>query len=452
MISLATASTMVLAAALPGGGPGLLAASARHLAPPAIQVWLNSDDVYHRGDRAKIYFRTDTDAYITIFRVDTDGRIRVLYPRDPWEDNYSRGERDYEILNRGRKYSFVVDDYPGEGYVFAVATTDPFDYSAVVRGDHWDYRVIANEGRIVGDPYAALMDLIDVIVPAGYTSYSYDVMPYYVEERVEYPRFLCYDCHSYVSYPYWNPYAHSCARFRIVIYDDPYYYPARRYGGTRVVYQRPRRIEPRYVFKDRDRDKPYVTRTRERPVNGTGRRTTGERTRRGVTSRDLGGVGRVPAPGLRDGSGRRRPQGRAAPARKPGDRARKPRTGRRDGSLRVPERLVPGRRPGRPGREGGAVTKPPERLKPTFERRSPKRGAKPGGKARPIPGRGVKPGGTARPSPKGNLKRGGKIKPTRRPVTRAKPARKVKPRPRKPPVKKPRKPPRPSRRPATRHN
>ena len=28
------------------------------------------------------------------------------------------------------------------------------------------------------------------------------------------PRFLCYDCHAYASYAYWDPYAYACVRFR----------------------------------------------------------------------------------------------------------------------------------------------------------------------------------------------------------------------------------------------
>jgi hypothetical protein len=39
-------------------------------------------------------------------------------------------------------------------------------------------------------------------------------------------------------------------KFRVVVWDDPYYYPYRRYGGRRVVYVRERVREPRYEFKE----------------------------------------------------------------------------------------------------------------------------------------------------------------------------------------------------------
>ena len=117
----------------------------------------------------------------------------------------------------------------------------------LARGDHWDYRVItADGGRVTGDPYVALTDLVDRIVPPNYDEYSYDVLPYYVEQHYDYPRFLCYDCHAYASYSYWNPYSYSCFRFRIVMYDDYFYYPNRRYAGARFVYRSAPRLAPRF--------------------------------------------------------------------------------------------------------------------------------------------------------------------------------------------------------------
>lgn len=289
LTSLILASVSVLATGTLAGEPSDAA--------PYIQLWTDKDEVFEQGDAVRVYFETDTDAYVTVFRIDTDGRVRVLFPLDPWDDNYARGGVRYQIEARRERHTFRVDDYPGQGYLFAVASADPFSYAPYVRADHWDYLAIAADGRIVGDPYVALGDVIDHIIPANYVAYSYDVLPYHVERRYEYPRFLCYDCHTYAAWPYWDPYAHSCVRFRIVIYDDPYYYPARVYAGTRVVY-RPRRtaVVPRYVFKDRQPDDRYVVRVRERPVDAEGRR----RIDPGATRRGLGQPTRLPAPLRRD--------------------------------------------------------------------------------------------------------------------------------------------------------
>jgi hypothetical protein len=265
---------------------------------PRIELWTNRGDgaVYTRGERVRLYFRLDQDAYVTIFRVDTDGRVRVLFPREPWEDNFARGGRDFEVDgNQLHRDAFAIDDYPGVGYLFAVAAPDPFIYDNIESGDHWDYRVIA-DGRVRGDPYVALTDLAQRIVPEGYADWDYDVITYNVERHYDYPRFLCYDCHSYVSYSTWDPYYASCVRFRIFMYDDPWYYPYRYYGGGRVVFVRPYRPQPRFIFKDWGTSRPsregFVTRERERPVN--------DNTRRGVTGRDLGGLGVIPPPNVRD--------------------------------------------------------------------------------------------------------------------------------------------------------
>ena len=265
---------------------------------PRIELWTNKGDaaVYTRGDRVRVFFRLDQDAYVTIFRVDTDGRVRVLFPRDPWEDNFARGGADLEVDGRElRSDAFAIDDYAGVGYLFAVASADPFVYDQIESGDHWDYRVIA-DGRVKGDPYVALTDLAQRIVPDGYADWDYDVVSYNVGQHYDYPRFLCYDCHSYVSYSNWDPYYYSCVRFRMFVYDDPWYYPYRYYGGGNVVFVRPYRPQPRYIFKDWGSDRPsresFVSRERERPVNDNGRR--------GVTGRDLGGLGITPPPSVRD--------------------------------------------------------------------------------------------------------------------------------------------------------
>jgi len=267
---------------------------------PRIELWTNRGDasVFTRGERVRVYFRLDQDAYVTIFRVDTDGRVRILFPREPWEDNFARGGREFEIDGQQlHSDAFTIDDYPGVGYLFAVAAADPFIYDGIQANDHWDYRVIA-DGRVRGDPYVAMTDLAQRIVPEGYADWDYDVVTYNVEQHYDYPRFLCYDCHSYVSYSYWNPYHASCVRFRMYVYDDPWYYPYRYYGGGRVVFVRPYRPQPRFIFKDWGSSRPsrdeFVTRERERPVN--------DNTRRGVTGRDLGGRGVIPAP-----AGRERP-------------------------------------------------------------------------------------------------------------------------------------------------
>ena len=255
-----------------------------------MSVWADRETPYRRGDGARIYFRTDEPGYVTVLRVDTDGRIRTLFPLEPWGGAKVLGGRTHEVADTRNGGSYTIDDDPGIGYLFAITSPLPFQYDDITRGDYWDFRVI-DDGRIQGDPYVALTDLAARIAPRG--DYQYDITPYYVERHYQYPRFVCYDCHSYVSYDKWDPYATSCARFRVVIYDDPAYYPYRYHPGRNVVVTRPRRAAPMYVFKDAEPGTEYVTSLHQRE-----RDQPRPRDERGRTSADVGGPGAIPAPAV----------------------------------------------------------------------------------------------------------------------------------------------------------
>ena len=367
-------------ATTPIGSPSIPPVSVEYR--PRVEVWTDrGDSPYTSGQGVRTHFRADRDAFVTILRVDTDGRVRVLFPREPWENNFARGGRDYEVQGGDERDAFYIDDYPGVGYLFAVASADPFLYDGIQSRDHWDYRLIA-DGRVRGDPYVALTDLAQRIVPDGYSDWDYDITPYYVQQHYDYPRFLCYDCHSYVSYPYWSPYDYTCVRFRIVVFDDPYYYPYRYYGGTRVVFTRPYRPEPRFIFKDRQASDAFITRVRERPVNDDRRRDVG------VRGRDLGGTGVIPPPKIQpprrrpgsedqgDGRGRRpdRPN-------QPEHRDRPDQPEHRDRPDQPDHRDEPGRldRPARPPAQPERRAAPEEhrRADPPAPRAEPRREAPP---------------------------------------------------------------------------
>src|SRR5207247_10790513 len=130
----------------PLGGPAHPPLSVEYR--PRVEVWTDrADSPYTSGQGVRTHFRGDRDAFVTILRVDTDGRVRVLFPREPWEDNFARGGREYEVQGGNDRDAFYIDDYPGVGYLFAVASADPFVYDGIQSKDHWDYRLIA-DGRV----------------------------------------------------------------------------------------------------------------------------------------------------------------------------------------------------------------------------------------------------------------------------------------------------------------
>ena len=218
---------------------------------PQISLWTNrADDLFERGDRMTVFVRTDVDAYVTIFRVNTDGRVRVLYPVRPYADSYVRGGTSYAVPGTRDGYTLRVEEYPGEGFLFALVTLDPIAFDQFARGSEWDYAALGLARRITTDPYVLFSDLLAALVPETYPDYAYAVTPYYVGARHDYPRFLCYQCHAYVSPAVWNPYAHSCIRVRAPT-PVVWRYPYDVYGGT-VVVTPPRSLPPGYVIVPRE--------------------------------------------------------------------------------------------------------------------------------------------------------------------------------------------------------
>src|SRR3989442_14338635 len=126
---------------------------------PRVEVWTDrGDSPYTSGQGVRTHFRADRDAFVTILRVDTDGRVRVLFPREPWEGNFARGGRDYEFQGGSGSVAFYIDDYPGVGYVSSVASAVQFFYDGIQRDEHWVYR-LTPDGRVRGDPFLALTGL-----------------------------------------------------------------------------------------------------------------------------------------------------------------------------------------------------------------------------------------------------------------------------------------------------
>lgn len=253
-----------------------------------VTVWTDRDEPYRRGQGARVYLSADKGAHVAVFRVDTDGRVRVLFPREPWGETFVPGERTLEVSGSRGGRSFMVDDDPGVGYLLAVASPDPFEFDDITRGDYWDYRVI-DGGRLRGDPYVLLPDVAERITRGA--DYDYDIVPYYVDRHYDYPRFVCYDCHAYATYSEWDPYERACRRFRLEIHDDPSQYPYREGRGRHVVTSR--HAGPRYLFRDAEPGRDYITRVPRGQAEA--RRESGAP---GRGAEDVGGQGAIPAPGV----------------------------------------------------------------------------------------------------------------------------------------------------------
>jgi uncharacterized protein DUF4384 len=221
---------------------------------PPVRVWLNQDNHFVRGDRAKVYVKAAADGYLVVLRGDADGHVRVLFPLDPTDDAFIRGSKKVEVRGRSDREAFTVDEREGSGVVLATWSASPFKFDEFVRGDHWDYRVLATE-RADSDAEAALLDIVQRMTGDGF---DYDVVTYTVESstayyrRYHYDRYYpsfhvgfrygffgrsCYDPFFYDPF-YCGPYY---AGFRSAFFYDPFFhrpffyrpYVVRRYYSYR---------------------------------------------------------------------------------------------------------------------------------------------------------------------------------------------------------------------------
>jgi len=193
-----------------------------------VDVWLDRGDgaVYNHGDEVTVYFKTNADCFVTLYNIDTDGYINILFPSYPGEGNYVEGGKTYLIPANHQEDFFIIDEATGMGYVEAVASMKPFylegwPFYTQRGGDpHHGDEVV---DRISGDPFLAIEEINAKILPFGEeVTYADDFSVYYVEEIVSQPRYLCNDCHEPVYYHY-DPYYYPCNYIDIVVFDYWWY-------------------------------------------------------------------------------------------------------------------------------------------------------------------------------------------------------------------------------------
>src|SRR5712692_1219344 len=116
---------LVLLLSLTAPAPAGAAAAVVRNDPP-VKVWLNQDNHFQRGDKAHVNVKLGEDGYLV---------------------------------------------------VLAARSVTPFKFDELVRGDHWDYRVLT--ARDAGDDKEqALHDIVQRMVPDGH--FDYDVVSYTV--------------------------------------------------------------------------------------------------------------------------------------------------------------------------------------------------------------------------------------------------------------------------------
>ncbi|MGE0555865.1 MAG: DUF4384 domain-containing protein, partial [Gemmatimonadales bacterium] len=143
---------------------------------PVIRLWLSSGHEFREGERAKVEVESAYDGYLVVLNYDSEGRVRVLFPVDPGDDNSILGGRRYEVRGRGDRESFVVGR-SGDGVVFAAVSPDPFDFRDYQVGGNWDYDRIYIDDRST-DPEADISQLLQRMTTDR--GFDYDLLDYRV--------------------------------------------------------------------------------------------------------------------------------------------------------------------------------------------------------------------------------------------------------------------------------
>ncbi|UCF78195.1 MAG: DUF4384 domain-containing protein [Candidatus Eiseniibacteriota bacterium] len=233
--------------------------------PLVIDVWTNRGEgaIYYPGERIRVYFRASRDCYVTLYNIDTQGYVHLLYPARPFESHFVMGGVTYRIPSRRDPYDLIVGGLHGVEYIEAVASVEPFHsripwYLDPEYGDwqDWDedpwslfgddyeyyaedYDYFVDRGMVRGDPFLGIQRINSRMIPDDYPSWYYATAytSFYVGRRVSYPRYVCYDCHWY--HRGFDPYGRGCVVFDIRI-DRTWVY------SPRIVIRDHR---PRYYYR-----------------------------------------------------------------------------------------------------------------------------------------------------------------------------------------------------------
>jgi hypothetical protein len=203
--------------------------------PPTVSVSIEHTDPYSVGNRVRVAVRVRAGSYLTVLRVDTRGRIHVLFPASPRGGGQMRSASEMSA-----PLGFQAGRPRGVGYVVAFASAQPFDYRSISRAGQW--KLPPEWRQVTGDPLESLIRRVAVLAP----SFRYDMVVYQVGGDFQFPRFACTGCHASTSG--WDPYDGSCSFVRLEVVQSSANYMY-RIAGPRSAVAMASRALPRLEFR-----------------------------------------------------------------------------------------------------------------------------------------------------------------------------------------------------------
>jgi len=138
-------------------------------------------------------FHLNADAYVLVGHIDADGVLRIVFPLEPGDDGFVRGNRDYRTPEffagftdqynaRGRQMfrytSHPIDAYDGaDGYAFIIASWRPMRLDQISTSGNWDTFELA-DAKYLTDPRPAIYELAAQLAGQNREAYTVEFAKY----------------------------------------------------------------------------------------------------------------------------------------------------------------------------------------------------------------------------------------------------------------------------------
>jgi len=161
------------------------------------RVTVRADFDYAGGSRqVEATFHMYDDAYVIVGHLDAAGRLKIVFPSEPGDDGFVRGDKIYHVpsffAGFADEYAWRQSDYrysyhsvasrrdsydAGLGYVFVIASWRPMRLDRITDGNHWEtYNV--SDASYMSDPREAVEELGSVIAGDNTEAYTIEYAQY----------------------------------------------------------------------------------------------------------------------------------------------------------------------------------------------------------------------------------------------------------------------------------
>jgi hypothetical protein len=167
------------------------------------------------GEPVRVTVDAKRAGFLTVLRVDTHGRVHVVFPLNPGDDTYVEAG-EVTTLHDERE-AFAAFERDGQGTVIAALADEPYDFGGYVSGGRWSYRLrgIRHAGS---DHVGALLQLVAEVVRGD--GFEHDHAGYWVT-RLRRGRHAGHDGLA-TCYNGWHPDVHMQAAYDPSL--DPFWY------------------------------------------------------------------------------------------------------------------------------------------------------------------------------------------------------------------------------------